>query len=135
MYCKIVERLLHRKKTFPMFPSPAGMSLNIINKPSLGGNNDIIYKLFPPRRSLVSDIPARDGNIKKLFLQCTVRGQSYVSYFQNIDPPPPSPPGECTIYVHMNSKINNPARILYSHGALFRHICTFPSGGVSTRGS
>jgi hypothetical protein len=25
------------------------------------------YKLFPPRESLVSDIPAGDGNIKKLF--------------------------------------------------------------------
>jgi hypothetical protein len=28
---------------------------------------DVIYKLFPPRESLVSDIPAGDGNIKKLF--------------------------------------------------------------------
>jgi hypothetical protein len=35
----------------------------------------------------------------------------------------------------MNTKINNPARILYSHSALFRHICTFPAGGVSTGGS
>jgi hypothetical protein len=34
---------------------------------SLGGNNDVIYELFPPRESLVSDIPAGDGNIKKLF--------------------------------------------------------------------
>jgi hypothetical protein len=40
-----------------------------------GRNNDVIYKLvphviyklFPPRESLVSDIPARDGNIEKLF--------------------------------------------------------------------
>ncbi len=39
-------------------------------KLSLGGNNDVIYKLFPPRESLVSDIPAGDGNIEKLFLQC-----------------------------------------------------------------
>jgi hypothetical protein len=38
---------------------------------SLGGNNDVIYKLFPPRESLVSDIPAGGGNIKKLFLRCT----------------------------------------------------------------
>ncbi len=30
-----------------------------------GGNNDVIYKLFPPRESLASDIPYRDG-IKKL---------------------------------------------------------------------
>jgi len=27
--------------------------------------------LFPARESLVSDIPAGDGNIAKLFLQCT----------------------------------------------------------------
>jgi hypothetical protein len=32
----------------------------------LGGNNDVIYKLFPPMESLVSDIPAGDGNIEKL---------------------------------------------------------------------
>jgi hypothetical protein len=29
-----------------------------------------IYNLFPPRESLVSDIPAGDGNIEKLFSQC-----------------------------------------------------------------
>ncbi len=49
--------------------SPAGMSLT---KLSLGGNNDVIYKLFPPRESLESDIPAGDGNIEKLFLWCGV---------------------------------------------------------------
>jgi hypothetical protein len=43
-----------------------------LTKISLGGNNDVIYKLFPPRESLVSDIPAQDGNIDKLFLRCTV---------------------------------------------------------------
>ncbi len=36
-------------------------------KLSLGGNNDVIYELFPPGESLVSDIPAWDGNIEKLF--------------------------------------------------------------------
>jgi hypothetical protein len=36
-----------------------------------GGDNDVIYKLFPPRESLVSDIPAGDGNIEKLFLPCS----------------------------------------------------------------
>jgi hypothetical protein len=41
-----------------------------LTKLSLGGNNDVIYKLFPPRESLVSDIPAGDGNIEKLFLRC-----------------------------------------------------------------
>jgi hypothetical protein len=30
----------------------------------LGGNNDVLYKLFPPRESLVSDILAGDGNIE-----------------------------------------------------------------------
>jgi hypothetical protein len=38
-----------------------------LTKLSLGGNNDVIYKLFPPRESLVSDIPAGDGNIKSFF--------------------------------------------------------------------
>jgi hypothetical protein len=33
---------------------------------------DIIYKLFLPRESLVSDIPAGDENIEKLFLRCRV---------------------------------------------------------------
>jgi hypothetical protein len=52
------------KKNFSILPSPAGMSLT---KLSLGGNNDVIYKLFPPRQSLVSDIPPGDRNIEKLF--------------------------------------------------------------------
>jgi hypothetical protein len=34
---------------------------------SLGGNYDVIYKLFLPRKSLVSDIPAGNGNIKSFF--------------------------------------------------------------------
>jgi hypothetical protein len=55
---------VHRKKSFSIFLYPAMMSLT---KLSLGGNNDLIYKLFPPRESLVSDIPAGDGNIEKLF--------------------------------------------------------------------
>ncbi len=59
--------LLNRKKSFSIFPSPAGMSLT---KLSLGPNNDVIYKLLPPRESLVIDIPAGDGNMEKLFLRC-----------------------------------------------------------------
>jgi hypothetical protein len=39
-------------------------------KLSLGGNNLYMTSLFAPRESLVSDIPAEDGNIKKLFLRC-----------------------------------------------------------------
>jgi hypothetical protein len=33
------------KKSFSIFPSSAGMSLT---KLFLGGNRDVIYKLFPP---------------------------------------------------------------------------------------
>ncbi len=55
---------VHHKKSFLIFPSSDGMSLT---KLSQGGNNDVIYKLFPPRETLVSDIPAGYGNIKKLF--------------------------------------------------------------------
>jgi hypothetical protein len=54
----------HCKNSFSIFPFPAGM---LLTKLSLGGNNDVIYKLLPPRESLVSDIPAGDGNIEKLF--------------------------------------------------------------------
>ncbi len=56
--------MVHRKKSFSIFPSPAEMSLT---KVSLGGNNLYLTSLFPPRESLVSDIPAGDGNIEKLF--------------------------------------------------------------------
>jgi hypothetical protein len=55
---------MHCKKSFSIFPSLAGMSLI---KLSLGGYYDVTYKLFLPRESLVSDIPAGDGNIEKLF--------------------------------------------------------------------
>jgi hypothetical protein len=56
--------LIHRKKNFSRFPSQAGMSLT---KLSLGGNYDVIYKLFLPRECLVSDIPSGGGNIEKFF--------------------------------------------------------------------
>ncbi len=61
--------LPNRKKSFSIFLSPAGMSLT---KLSLGGNNDVIYKLFLLRESLISEIPGEDRNIEKLFLQCIV---------------------------------------------------------------
>jgi hypothetical protein len=57
-------RTMHRKKSFAIFPSPA--------KLSLGGNNLFMTSLFPPRESLVSDIPAGDGNIEKLFSGCVL---------------------------------------------------------------
>jgi hypothetical protein len=41
-----------------------------LTKLSLGGNNLYMTSLFPPRESLVSDNPAGDGNIEKLFLRC-----------------------------------------------------------------
>jgi hypothetical protein len=48
------------KEMLAVFPSPAGMSLT---KLSLAGNNVII----PARESLVSDIPAGDGQTANLF--------------------------------------------------------------------
>ena len=39
---------------------------------SLGRNNLYMTSLFPPRESLVSDIPAGDGNIQKVFLRCKI---------------------------------------------------------------
>jgi hypothetical protein len=38
-----------------------------LRKLSLGGKYYVTYKLFLPRESLVSDIPAGDRNIEKLF--------------------------------------------------------------------
>ncbi len=35
-----------------------------LTKLSLGGNNDVLYKLIPPRQSLVSDITAGYGKIE-----------------------------------------------------------------------
>ncbi len=52
------------KKSFSIFPSPAGMSLT---KLFLGENNDVIYKILLPRESFVSDILAGEGNIEKRF--------------------------------------------------------------------
>ncbi len=52
----------HRKKSFSIFPSPAGMSFT---KLSLGGNIDVINKLFPPRESLVSDTRLETGISKR----------------------------------------------------------------------
>jgi hypothetical protein len=54
------------KKAFRYSRPQPGMSHT---KLSLGGNYDVVYKLFLPRESLVSDIPAGDENIEKLFLR------------------------------------------------------------------
>jgi hypothetical protein len=45
-------------------------SRHVTTKLSLAGNNDVIYKLFLPRESLVSDIAAGDGKLDNLFLRC-----------------------------------------------------------------
>jgi hypothetical protein len=59
--CRSLKEQLHCKKRLAVFPSPAGVSLT---KLSLAGNN-----LFPARETLVSDIPAGDGENDN-FLQC-----------------------------------------------------------------
>ncbi len=51
-----------------------------LTKLSMGGNNDVIYKLFPPRESFVSDIPAGDGKTANPFLQCRVSEKSTVIF-------------------------------------------------------
>jgi hypothetical protein len=53
----------HRKKSFLIFSSPAGMSL------TWAGIMTSYINLFPPRESLISDIPSGDGNIENLFLR------------------------------------------------------------------
>jgi hypothetical protein len=53
---------VHCKKRLATFPSPAGMSLTIL---SLGGS---VIKFFPPRESLVSNIPAGDGNFFTVYV-------------------------------------------------------------------
>ncbi len=55
---------LHRKKKDREFPVSRR---DVTTKLSLGGNNDVISELFPPRGSLVSDIPAGDGKLVNLF--------------------------------------------------------------------
>jgi hypothetical protein len=60
-----VTKIMHRKKRFTSFPSPAGMSLT---KLPLGRNNSVLTSLFPPRESLVgSDFPAGDEKLSNLF--------------------------------------------------------------------
>ncbi len=58
---------VHRKKRVREFPVP---SRDVSTKLSLGRNNDVRAELFLPRGSLVSDIPAGDGKLVNLFLQC-----------------------------------------------------------------
>jgi hypothetical protein len=59
------QEYIHCKKAFFDIPVP-GPDVTYQTLPGWG-NYDVIYKLFPPRESLVSDILAEDGNIEKLF--------------------------------------------------------------------
>ncbi len=49
------------------------MSLTKLSRPG-------IITIFPARESLVSDIPAGDGTIANLFLQCSIFGVQYEEY-------------------------------------------------------
>jgi hypothetical protein len=75
--------LTNCKKRFAIFPSQAGMSQS--NSPWPG-----IFKFFPARESLVSDIPAENGKIIYLFLQCGVSMKLWnmptVIFFQKLKP-------------------------------------------------
>jgi hypothetical protein len=65
--CIFAQLPVHHKKSFSILPSPAGMSLT---KLPVGGNYDVMYKLFLLRESLVSDIPAWGREYRKAFLRC-----------------------------------------------------------------
>ncbi len=62
--------IIHRKKRFTSFPSPAGMSLT---KLPLGRNNSVMTSLFPPRESLVVTSRLGTGNSRTFFLRCMRR--------------------------------------------------------------
>ncbi len=62
--------VLHRKKRFTSFPSPAGMSLT---KLPLGRNNSVMTSLFTPRESLVVTSRLGTGNSRTFFLRCRYR--------------------------------------------------------------
>jgi hypothetical protein len=55
---------VHRKKRFPSFPSPAGMSLT---KLPHGRNNSVMTSLFPPRESLEVTSRLGTGNSRTFF--------------------------------------------------------------------
>jgi hypothetical protein len=57
-------KVLHRKKRFTSFPSPAGMSLT---KLPLGRNNSVMTSLFPPNESLVVTSRLGTGNSRTFF--------------------------------------------------------------------
>jgi hypothetical protein len=64
---------VHRKKRFSTFPSPARMSLI---KLSLGGDYDVIYKLFLPSRESLVSYPGWEREYRKAFFSVYGRHQS-----------------------------------------------------------
>jgi hypothetical protein len=54
-----------------------------LTKLSLGRNNLYMTSQFPPKESLVSDIPAGDGNVEKLFYGVGLGSQCI--RFRNMD--------------------------------------------------
>jgi hypothetical protein len=56
---------VHCKKRLAIFLSQAWLSLTKSRWPG-------IIKFFPAKKSLVCDMPARDGKMANLFLQCIV---------------------------------------------------------------
>ncbi len=62
----LCSSLVHFKKRLSIFPVP---SRDVTYQTFPGGE---WFLLFPARESLVSDIPAGDGKIVNLFLQCIV---------------------------------------------------------------
>jgi hypothetical protein len=64
--------IIHRKKRFTSFPSPAGMSLT---KLPLGRNNSVMTSLFPPRESLVVTSLLGTGNSRTFFYGVIFSGQ------------------------------------------------------------
>jgi hypothetical protein len=71
---------VHGKKKVREFPVP---SRDVTTKLSLSGNYDVITDLFLPRGSLVSDIPAGDGKLVNLFLQCSLERSLGVKNAEN----------------------------------------------------
>ncbi len=61
--------ILYTVKRLAIFPSPAGMSLTIIN-------------LFPAKESLVSDIPAGEGKIVNCYYSVYPENASYKRKFR-----------------------------------------------------
>ncbi len=59
----------HTVKKLSIFPSSRDVTLTL-TKLSLGAKNIYMTSLFPPRESLISNIPAGDGNIENLSLRC-----------------------------------------------------------------